>query len=189
MNYFFGNYFFRKYFFAGFLTIVVSLTGFAQTYKPVDEGSLVEFRIKNLGFNTKGSFSGLDGRISFDAKDAGKAGFDVSIDAASINTDNDMRDGHLKKESYFDVEKYPRIKLVSTAVSGPDRSGHFIFTGQLTIRDKSKEISFPFIVTPMGDDLIFKGSFSINRRDFEVGGSSTLSNNVTLDLTVLAKKQ
>jgi len=189
MKDFFGKDFFGKYFFAGLLSIVVSLTCFGQTYKPIDQGSLVEFTIKNLGFNTKGSFSGLDGRISFDAKDAAKASFDVSIDAASINTDNNMRDGHLKKESYFDVEKYPRIKLVSTAVSGPDKSGHYTFTGQLTIRDKTKEISFPFIATPMGDDLIFKGSFSINRRDFEVGGSSTLSNNVSLDLTVLAKKQ
>src|SRR5882757_9802211 len=131
MNYFFGNYFFGKYLFAGLLTIVVSLNGFGQTYKPIDQGSLVEFMIKNLGFNTKGSFSGLDGSISFDAKDAGKASFDVSIDAASINTDNNMRDGHLKKESYFDVEKYPRIKLVSTSVTGPDNGGRYTFNGKL----------------------------------------------------------
>ncbi|HLZ86338.1 MAG TPA: YceI family protein [Puia sp.] len=169
--------------------VLVSITGIAQEYKPVDQGSLVEFVIKNLGFNTKGSFTGLDGRISFDPANAGKDSFDVSIDAATVNTDNSMRDGHLKKESYFDVEKYPRIRLVSTSVTGPDRSGHYTFNGKLTIRDKTKDISFPFIVTPMAEDYIFKGSFTISRRDFEVGGSSTISNNLTINLTVLAKKQ
>jgi polyisoprenoid-binding protein YceI len=41
----------------------------------------------------------------------------------------------------------------------------------------------------LGDDYIFKGDFSVNRRDFGVGGGSTLSNNLTVSLTVLAKKQ
>jgi hypothetical protein len=41
----------------------------------------------------------------------------------------------------------------------------------------------------MADDVIFKGDFTINRRDFDVGGGSALSNNLTVSLTVLAKKQ
>lgn len=159
----------------------------AQDYKPTDQGSTIEFIVKNFGLNTKGSFTGLDGKISFDPKDNGKSAFDVSIDAASVNTDNEMRDNHLKKESYFDVEKYPRIKIVSTSITGDN--GHYTFNGKLTMKDKTKDISFPFIATPMGDDYIFKGSFSINRRDFEVGGGSTISNNCTVNLTVLAKKQ
>lgn len=178
-----------KYLFAALLTVLASAASFAQDYKPADEGSSIEFVIKNLGFNTKGTFSGLGGSISFDAKDPGRDSFDVSIDAASVNTDNSMRDSHLKNDSYFDVEKYPRIRMVSTAVSGPDKSGHYIFNGKLTIKDRTKDISFPFIATPIGEDYIFKGSFTINRRDFEVGGSSTLANNLTVSLTVLAKKQ
>ena len=161
----------------------------AQEYKPVDQGSTIEFAIKNFGFNSKGTFTGLGGRISFDPRDMSKAVFDVTIDAASINTDNNTRDGHLKKESYFDVEKYPRIRMVSTSVTGPDNGGHYTFNGKLTIKDKTRDISFPFVVSPAGEDYIFKGSFTINRRDFEVGGGSTLSNNATVTLTVLAKKQ
>ena len=115
--------------------------------------------------------------------------FDVSIDASSINTDNSMRDDHLKKEAYFDVEKHPRIHFVSTGVTGPNRSGHYTMTGKLTIKDTTKDISFPFIVTALGDDLIFKGDFTINRRDFDIGGGSTISNQLTVSLTVLAKKQ
>ena len=113
----------------------------------------------------------------------------VSINAASVNTDNETRDNHLKKESYFDVEKYPRIRLVSASVSGPDNTGHYTFNGKLTMKNTTKDISFPFLATPLGDDIIFKGDFTLNRRDFDVGGGSTLSNNLTVSLTVLAKKQ
>ncbi|HEY4112268.1 YceI family protein [Puia sp.] len=170
--------------FSLFLSTLVS----AQDYKPTDPGSTIEFVIKNFGMNSRGTFSGLDGRISFDPKDNSKAVFDVSIAAATINTDNEMRDGHLKKDAYFDAEKYPRIRMVSTSISGPD-GGRYTFNGKLTIKDKTQDLSFPFVATPMGEDYLFKGSFTINRRDFGVGGSSTLSNNCIVNLSVLAKKQ
>ena len=163
-------------------------TCFAQEYKPVDEGSSVSFEIKNLGFNSKGSFTGLDGKIIFDPKDPSKASFDVSINAASINTDNNTRDSHLKKESYFDVEKYPKIRFVSTSLSA-DKSGHYTLSGKLTIKATTKDIYFACTATPQGNDLLFKGDLRIDRKDYGVGGSSTLSNSVTISLSVLAKKQ
>jgi len=158
----------------------------AQEYKPNDQGSAIEFVIKNLGFNTKGSFTGLDGKIMFDPANPARDSFDVSIDAASVNTDNTTRDDHLKKASYFDVEKYPRIRMVAESIAGVDKSGHYTFSGKLTIRDKTRGISFPFVAISSGDDYIFKGSFTINRRDFDVGGSSPLANNLTVNLTVYA---
>ena len=178
-----------KFLFASALVFSITAACFGQEYKPTDQGSTIAFEIKNFGFNSKGSFTGLDGKISWDAKDATKAAFDVSISAASINTDNETRDSHLRKESYFDVATYPRIRIVSTGIAGPDGSGHYTFNGKLTIKSTTKDISFPFIATPMGDDLIFKGGFTINRRDYDVGGGSTLSNNLTVSVTVLAKKQ
>ena len=98
-----------------------------------------------------------------------------------------MRDEHLRKDTYFDVEKYPRIRLVSTAVTPANGDGHYTLTGKLTIKSTTKEISFPFLATPAGDDFIFRGTFKINRRDFDVGGASTLGNDVTVTLTVLAR--
>jgi polyisoprenoid-binding protein YceI len=99
-----------------------------------------------------------------------------------------MRDDHLKKESYFDVSHYPRIRFVSTGVSPADKSGHYIVTGKLTIKNTTKEISFPFLAIPAGDDYIFKGGFQLNRKDFDIGGSSTVSNNLTVSLAILARK-
>jgi polyisoprenoid-binding protein YceI len=182
-----------KYFFGSLLILCAGFFSFGQTvthqYTPSDAGSSVTFSIKNFGLNSKGSFTGLLGNIVFDGRNPGGCSFDVTINAASINTDNEVRDEHLKKEGYFDVVKYPRIRLVSSSVGAADKDGHYAFTGNLTIKDKTKEISFPFLATPVGDDYIFKGSFTINRRDFGVGGSSTLANNLTVTVTVLAKRQ
>lgn len=176
--------------------LLVQLTGIcavaqatSHQYTPSDPGSSVSFTIKNFRLNSTGSFSGLRGTIAFDPQNPAADSFDVSLDAASVNTDNNIRDEHLRKVGYFDVAKYPRIRLVSTSVGGADKNAHLTFTGKLTIKDKTNEISFPFIATPVGDDYIFKGSFTINRRDFDVGGSSTLSNSLTVTVTVLAKRQ
>jgi len=178
-----------KFFFGFLLVLFGTNTIRAQEYRPTDQGSAIGFEIRNMGFNSTGSFSGLEGTITWDPKDPGKAAFDVSIDAASINTDNSMRDDHLRKESFFDVGKYPRIRMVSTSITGPDRSGHYTFHGKLTIKSTTKDLEFPFIVTPLGDDYIFKGDFTIRRKDFDVGGSSTISNSLKVSLTVLAQKQ
>jgi polyisoprenoid-binding protein YceI len=178
-----------KFFLGVLFLLMTTQVAWAQTYKPANEGSSVAFEIKNFGFNSKGSFGGLDGTIDWNPMDPGKATFDVSVGAATVNTDNNMRDEHLKKEAYFDTEKYPRIRMVSTTVTGPDKSGHYTFNGKLTIKNTTKDISFPFIATPMADDYIFKGEFTINRKDFDVGGSSTIANSLTVTLTVLAKKQ
>lgn len=161
----------------------------APSYTPADEGSTIAFTVKNFGFSVKGSLTGLQGKISFDPKDLSHAGFDVSVDASTINTDNEMRDDHLKKEDYFDVEHYPRIHFVSTGVSPAGREGSYVISGKLTLKKQTKDISFPFIATSLGNDYIFTGTFTINRKDFDIGGSSTISNSLTVSLTVLAKKQ
>ena len=159
-----------------------------QQYKPAEDGSSIKFKIKNFGLETGGSFTGLEGTISFDPNDLSKDNFNLSVDAASINTDNNMRDNHLKKEDYFDVQNYPRIRFVSTRVT-VDNNAHFTVTGMLTIKNTTREITLPFTATPKNDDYIFTGEFRINRKDFKVGGSSTISNGLTVQFTVLAKKQ
>jgi polyisoprenoid-binding protein YceI len=130
----------------------------------------------------------LDGTIQFDPNDPTTANFNVSIDANSISTDNDARDNHLREDSYFDVKNYPRIHFVSTKVTPSNKQGVFYIAGKLTIKKTTKDISFSFTATPSGDGYLFKGDFKISRRDFEVGGSSTISDNLEVFLSVLAKK-
>jgi polyisoprenoid-binding protein YceI len=171
-----------------FLIAIVSGAVTGQQYIPVDTGSKINFKIKNLGFNSAGSFSGLKGSILFDPGDLSKSRFDVTVEANSVNTDNDMRDSHLREESYFDVKNYPLIRFVSSKVTLSTKKGVLFIFGKLTIKNKTEDISFPFTATPSGGGYIFEGEFNINRRDFEVGGSSTLSDKVVVSLHIFSKK-
>lgn len=160
----------------------------AQNYLPVDEGSSIKFTIKNFGFTVDGSFTGVKGNIRFDAANSSAASFTVSINAGSVNTSNQSRDKHLRKEEYFDADKYPLINFASTFIS-TTKPGMFLMHGKLTIKGITKEISFPFTAVAQNNGYLFAGSFKINRRDFTVGGSSmVLADNLELSLSVFAKK-
>jgi polyisoprenoid-binding protein YceI len=169
---------------AGLLVVKLS----SAQLKPADQGSVIKFTIDNFGFGVDGSFKGLQGSINFDPENAAAAQFDVTIDASTVNTDNSLRDSHLRNDSYFDVKNYPRIRLVSTKITPTGKAGTYQFTGQLTIKNVTKEVSFPFAVSQAADGLSFSGSFKIKRKDFAVGGSSTISNELTVSLNVLATK-
>jgi polyisoprenoid-binding protein YceI len=171
-----------------FLSVIISASSAVAQYKPTDQGSAVQFKIKNLGFNVNGSFSGLAGNIQFDPAHPDQCHFDVSVDAASVNTDNSMRDEHLQKDNYFDVKKYPRIHFQSTKILPANKAGAFIISGKLTIKNTTKEISFPFTATASQTGYVFKGSFRINRKDFQIGGSSTISDELDLMLNITAVK-
>jgi polyisoprenoid-binding protein YceI len=174
--------------FIAFILLLLAENMVSAQYKPVDEGSSVKFKIKNFGFSTGGSFTGLKGTIRFDPADLAASGFDVTLDADKINTDNENRDEHLKEETYFDVKNHPVIRIVSDRITVSNQPETFILFAKLTIKGKTKDISFPFTATPSGDGFIFNGDFKINRRDFLIGGSSTLSDNVEVFLEVVARK-
>jgi polyisoprenoid-binding protein YceI len=100
----------------------------------------------------------------------------------TINTGIEMRDNDLKKETYFNAEKYPTINFASSSVSADK------VTGNLTIKGVTKEINIPFTATPRSNGYLFEGKFSISRKDFGVGGSSfVLSDHVDIELKVQAQ--
>lgn len=159
----------------------------AQTYIPSENSSSVKFVIKNLGFGVDGSFKNLKGIIIFDPANLKASSLKVTVDAATINTGNQSRDGHLKKEDYFDVAKYPKISFVSDKIE--KTTAGYVTTGTFTIKYKSKTVAIPFTAVPQNNGYLFNGKVQINRRDFGVGGSSmVLSDNLTLTLNVLAVK-
>ncbi|MFI5205871.1 MAG: YceI family protein, partial [Candidatus Paceibacterales bacterium] len=173
-----------------FMTIGVINCSFAQmVLTPVDEGSKVHFVIKNFGINVGGDFTGLKGTIRFDPVNFGNSGFDVSVDAGTIDTDNSARDGHLRKTEYFDVVNYKTLNFKSTRVVRSTVVGRFYVYGTLTIKGVSKPVEFGFGATPQNGGYVFDGEFEINRRDFGVGGSSiSMSDDLKVSLSVFAKK-
>lgn len=171
-----------------FLALLLMVKNVSAQYKPVSEQSQMKFKITNFGFEVTGLFAGLQGNIHFDPQNALKDSFDVFVDASTINTDNSLRDSHLKETEYFDVKNYPRIHFVSTSVRPTAKKGVYLLTGILTIKDKSKKISFPFVATPSNNSVAFKGAFKINRKDFDVGGFSTISDELEVLLNIVARK-
>ncbi|HEY4876124.1 MAG TPA: YceI family protein [Puia sp.] len=169
------------------LHVIIGNVVWAQ-YKPVDKGSSIQFTIKNFGINTGGSFGGLQGEINFDSRDLSRSNVNVSIDANSINTDNQTRDDHLRQDTYFDVKNYPRISFVSTKITTSNKAGVLFIFGKLTIKNQTREISFPFTAAPNDNGYVFKGTFTINRKDFGVGGTSIISNALEVQLSILATK-
>ena len=173
------------------LTTVFLFSGILKaqtTYTPIDDGSRVHFAIKNFGIKTGGDFTGLKGSIKFDPAKYSNSGFDVTVDANTIDTDNGSRDGHLRKAEYFDVANYKTLHFKSTKVTLSSTAGRFYVFGELTIKGVTKPVEFGFAATPKDGGYVFDGEFEINRRDFGVGGSSiSLSDKLTVSLSVFAK--
>jgi len=171
------------------LALASTILVFSQTYTPTDEGSKVRFVIKNFGINTGGTFDGLSGSITFDPASLGTASFNVSVDSKTVDTDMEARDNHLRKAEYFDVEKFPKLSFRSTKITTTNKEGYLFMFGVITIKNVSKEISFPFKQTSKDGGILFEGEFKLNRRDFGVGGKSfSMSDELTVELSVFAKK-
>ena len=141
-----------------------------------------------MGFNTTGAMGGVQATILFEPAKLDGSSIEASADVTTINTDNDMRDEHLKSDSYFDVAKYPKITMKSVSLkhkSGNNYDGQF----SVTIKDKTKTLDIPFTYTDNGSTAVFNGILKLKRTDFGIGGSSmVMSNDVTVTINVEANK-
>jgi polyisoprenoid-binding protein YceI len=178
----------KKFWLASFLILCLTNFVFAQNQTIITDKSKVSFVIKNFGVKTKGDLSGLKGKIVFDSKNLNACNFNVTIDATTINTDNNARDKHLKKSDYFDVANYPTISYVSTKITPSTIAGRFFVFGNLTIKNITKPVQFGFSATATASGYIFSGSFDINRKTFGVGGNSiSLADNLSVNIVVETK--
>ncbi len=148
--------------------------------------SSITFKIKNAGISVDGSFKGFQGTVNFNPDDLSSSKFDVSVDASTINTDNKTRDNHLKEDEYFGVEKHPKISMKSSKIEKVSE-GKYKATFDLTLKGKTKSVSLPFSYSKTSTGYKLNGSFEIDRRDFNVGGSSWILSDdvkVFIDLEV-----
>lgn len=173
------------------LTLVICLSSnlLVAQYKPVQNLSSVVFTVKYFGVAATGSIGGLRGDISWGNDESFVNNrFNVSIDASTIQTGIDLRDEHLRGGDFFDVTNHPQIRFVSSKVEAADDNGTFTVVGELTIKNHKKEVSFPFTAEPIVNGYLFRGSFQINRKDFDVGKSVVISDSVEVVISVSATK-
>lgn len=174
----------------------------ADTYKIDPSHSEVGFKVRHFLSKTPGRFAKFQGTIQIDEKDITRSSVEVSIDTASVNTDNDSRDKHLRSADFFDAEKFPAMTFRSTSVREVAK-GKLEVTGDLTLRGVTKRITFPItnvgvINSPFGDVRagFIDGTLKINRKDFGVSwnkvldtGGTMLSDDVDISLNIEAVKQ
>ncbi len=126
----------------------------------------------------RGAFNEFEGTIEIDGDNPSASSAQVTIQAASIDTRNADRDGHLRSNDFFAMDQYPTIAFVSTAVSvdGDDVN----LTGDLTIKDVTKPVTIQFELTgvatdPFGNQRIgFEGEVDVNRKDWGVEWNAPL---------------
>jgi polyisoprenoid-binding protein YceI len=149
----------------------------------------------------RGSFDEFEGGGVFDATNPENSSLELTIKTASIDTRNADRDGHLRSNDFFDMEKYPEITFKSTQVKVVD-STHFDVTGDLTVKDVTRPLTVPLeftgsAVDPFGNHRIgLEGSTEINRKDWGVNWNAVLeaggllvSDKVTLEVEISAIKE
>src|SRR3569833_305706 len=120
------------------------------------------YSVKFDGGDPSGEFKGLKGTISFDPNDLASSKFDASIDVASINTGNGMKNSHAKSDKWFDAEKYPVIKFTSTSIS--KTATGYAAMGTLDMHGVQKQVTIPFTFA----NNTFTGSIQVNRMDYNI---------------------
>jgi len=102
--------------------------------------SQITFSIRHMMIsNVHGRFENFTGEVDFRENDPKNSTVDVKIDAASINTREPKRDGHLRSPDFFNAEQYPYLTFKSKRIEAVDEN-HAKIVGDLTIRDITKEV-------------------------------------------------
>ncbi|HVZ86885.1 MAG TPA: YceI family protein [Polyangia bacterium] len=170
----------------------------AQNWQIDHAHSDIFFTVRHMVITkVRGHFTKWDGKLVLDEQTPSNSHVEVSIDAASINTNEEKRDGHLRSADFLDAEKFPKLTFKSTKVEG---SGERLkVTGDLTIRGVTKSVTLDVeqlgkAKDPWGNNKIaFNGKVSINREDFgakwnqalEAGGV-LVGKQVDIDLEIQA---
>ena len=102
----------------------------------------VKFSVSHLVISdVDGTFKSFDGNMDASKPDFSDAKINFTVEVASINTDNDQRDNHLKSDDFLNAAKYPQMKFVSTSFT-PQGDNKYKLVGNLTIRDITKPVTF-----------------------------------------------
>ena len=178
------------------VTVLITTTG---TYAIDPTHSRIGFVARHaMVTKARGSFNEFEGSGYFDVEDPTRSHLELTIKAASIDTRNADRDGHLRSNDFFDMETYPEITFASTAIEQVDPESYRV-TGDLTIKGVTKPVTVDFeytgtAVDPYDNQRIgLEGKTTINRKDWGVNWNAALeaggvlvSEKVTLEFEVSA---
>ncbi len=138
--------------------------------------SAINFTISHFFTPVDGTFSDYAAAVYFDPENLGNSSIDITIPVSSVNTRNERRDGHLLSEDFFNAERWPNIRFVSSTIESTG-GNNYVAKGELTIRDVTREFELPFTLLgamdhPMRENTTVAGitaQADLMRTDFGVG--------------------
>jgi polyisoprenoid-binding protein YceI len=174
----------------------------AAVWKQDNAHSRVNFSVTHMVISeVTGGFKEFDVTLTQGKDDFSGSSLEATIKTASINTENEMRDKHLRSDDFLNAEKFPAITFKSTSF---EKTGEntFKITGDLTLRDVTKSIVLEAKYLGQVADgrgglkAGFKATGSINRFDYGVkwnkaieAGGLIVSDKVDLTLLMELQKQ
>jgi len=155
-----------------------------QKYLITPQNSKIEFLGSKVTGSEHGSFTDFSGEIDHLGVPE-KSRVSITIKTASVTTDSAGLDKHLRTADFFDVEKYPEAKFVSTEIkAGGDKGASHTVSGNLTLHGVTKAITFPATINVTPDAATVESSFSINRKEFGINYPGARDNLIRDDVVL-----
>lgn len=157
------------------------------------ENSKIEFVGTHVGDNPDprtGGFAKFSGKIEVDPDAKTVKAIKVEIETASLWTSIDRLTNHLKSPDFFDVREHPKAEFQSTSITAGERNGSINVTGDLTLLETTKEITFPANFIVSGAGMILRSHFTIDRTEFGMEfGPDRVQKEISLTVAVGEKTQ
>jgi polyisoprenoid-binding protein YceI len=183
-----------------FIALLVAGSTFAQTKWNIDKAhSKIGFTVPHYAITeVEGNFKDFDASVSSSTEDFNGADVSFTAKVASIDTDNERRDGHLKSAEIFDAEKYPDISFKGKLVK---EGTAYKLKGDFTMKGVTKPVTFNVtyggsVNTGRGTKAGFKLSGEVNRQEYGVtyggkapGGEVVIGDTVTINCKIELDKQ
>ncbi|MFV0428376.1 MAG: YceI family protein [Arachnia sp.] len=180
---------------------MTALTELNGTYAVDPSHTYIGFAARHaMVTKVRGSFD-ASGTATLVGSDPAASSVEVSLDVSSVKSGSADRDGHLTSPDFFDAATYPTIDFRSTGVE-LDGDSQVNVTGDLTIRDNTRQITIPLEFTgaatdPFGNERVgFEGALKVQRSEFGLtwnaaleAGGVLVSDKVTLEFELSLIKQ
>jgi len=161
-------------------------------YSQTAANSALKFTFEQAGASAVGTFRKFSTTLVYDEKNLAGSSLDVRVDMASVDTQEQERDGMLKDADLFNTAKFPAATFKSSSLAKrPD--GSLEAVGKLTIRDVTHDVRLPLTVKPTATGLQLSGKFAFKRLDYGVGqgefkATDSVGNDVKVDYSVSLAK-
>jgi polyisoprenoid-binding protein YceI len=158
----------------------------ASVFEVDSAHSSIGFSIRHLFTMVPGRFDKYTASFAYDEAAPEKSSAEFTIDAASVSTANEKRDGHLRGPDFFNVEKFPTLTFKSTKIEKTEQKSVYKVTGDFTMLGVTKPLTVSVEVVGVGPDGFgnTKGGFQVtgvlNRKDFGMVYNKALDTGNTL---------